>query len=176
MILATVGMQLPFDRLIRLIDVIAPELSCPVIAQIGEGRYRPANMEWQRSLRPSEFERLSRAATVIVAHAGIGTVLTARRLRKPLVLFPRREALGEHRNDHQVATARAMTGRPGIGVALHGAELRSFLRHPETIGFPEPVDTSAGHRLRSALTEYLANSARSEPARPGRGSGSRLAT
>lgn len=161
MILVTVGTQLPFDRLIRLIDAIAPELPGPVIAQIGNGRYEPANIAWRRSLRPREFERQMRAAKLVVAHAGIGTVLTARRLRKPLVLFPRREALGEHRNDHQVATARALAHRRGIGIALNGAKLREFLRRPETIDLPEPLDITAGDRLKAALGEYF-----TQPDRP----------
>ena len=44
--------------------------------------------------------------TAIVAHAGMGTILTALEIGKPLLVMPRRAALGEHRNDHQLATAR----------------------------------------------------------------------
>lgn len=37
MILATVGMQLGFDRLIKAMDALAPGLGQPVIAQVGKG-------------------------------------------------------------------------------------------------------------------------------------------
>ena len=44
------------------------------------------------------------AAAAIVAHAGMGTILTALETGKRLLVMPRRAALGEHRNDHQLAT------------------------------------------------------------------------
>ena len=50
-------------------------------------------------MRPSEFEAVLREASVIVAHAGIGTVLKAYKYRKPIILVPRQAAFGEHRND-----------------------------------------------------------------------------
>ena len=66
------------------------------------------------------------AADAVVAHAGIGTILGALELGKPTVVMPRRAALGEHRNDHQLATARRFSG-PGIAVALDEHELAAEL-------------------------------------------------
>jgi len=141
-ILLTVGMQLGFDRLIRAIDELAPHLPMPVLAQTGMGAYTPHHMEVRPRIAPVEFDALARDAALIVSHAGIGTVLTARRLGKPIVLFPRRAALGEHRNDHQVATARQLQGRPGILLAFEEAELppsiESAMRFPPVAFAPSP--------------------------------------
>lgn len=117
MILVTVGMQLGFDRLIEAMDALAPELGMPVIAQTGQGSFAPRNMEARRAIPPAEFEGLVERSRLVVSHAGIGTVLTAARHSKPVVLMPRREALGEHRNDHQLATVDDLRNRPGIFVA-----------------------------------------------------------
>jgi len=70
-----------------------------------------------------------RAAKVIVGHAGIGTILSGGRAEKPLILFPRRASLGEHRNEHQLATIRALGSRTGIHVATNVAELEALLRN-----------------------------------------------
>ena len=127
MILVTVGMQLGFDRLIRAMDEIAPELGMPVIAQTGKGTYQARNIKTLESIAPSEFDQLIRETRLLVAHAGIGTVLTAQKFGKPLVLFPRRASFGEHRNDHQLATVGQLDGRPGIGVAYEEADLRAAI-------------------------------------------------
>ena len=52
MIFVTIGSMFPFDRLIRAMDDWAAAQPEPVelVAQIGEGSYRPAHMRWVPSL------------------------------------------------------------------------------------------------------------------------------
>ncbi len=123
MILVTVGMQLGFDRLIKAMDQLAPSLGQDIVAQTGKGAYLARNLLQHSSIEPREFEKLVAQASLIVSHAGIGTILSAQRASKPIVLFPRRAALGEHRNDHQLATCRQLEGRDGIGIAFEEYEL-----------------------------------------------------
>lgn len=159
MILLTVGTQLPFDRLVRIVDEMADDLPQPVLAQIGQGKYEPAHMEWRRVVPPQEFERLMASASLVVAHAGIGTLVTAERHAKSLILFPRSAALGEHRNDHQKATIRALAGRPGVGVATSADELRQLIMHPPQ---PSTPQAKAGNQRQicgaiAAFLETVAN-------------------
>lgn len=127
MIFVTVGTQLPFDRLIRGADLwAAAHPAIPVRAQtgqIGPGGYRPRHMEATEMVAPPEFERLCRAARLIVAHAGTGSLLKAAACSTPILIMPRRAGLGEHRNDHQVATAEHLRSRPGVHVVTEEAEL-----------------------------------------------------
>lgn len=116
MIILTVGTQLPFDRLVKVIDEIAPSIEDKIFGQIGPSGYVPRNFEHRSSMSPREFESMISESRLIISHAGIGTMLTARRLGKPIVLFPRKASLKEHRNDHQMATAKQMEGRRGIQV------------------------------------------------------------
>lgn len=127
MIFATVGTQLPFPRLLKALDDLALELDDEIIAQTGDPAATSENLQLHAKLTPQEFSRFFQAARVVVAHAGIGTILSARRWGKPLILLPRRFALGEHRNDHQVATARQVERLKGIHVAWEETELRSLL-------------------------------------------------
>jgi UDP-N-acetylglucosamine transferase subunit ALG13 len=156
MILLTVGTQLPFDRLVRLMDEIAPALGEPVIAQIGQGSYIPKNMTWHRLIQPVEFERYVSDARFIVSHAGIGSILTAERHNKPIVLFPRTSYLGEHRNEHQMATATMISGRPGVAVANDEAELRVAVHNPPSEEVPLSRSQSCDE-ICSAISHFLSD-------------------
>ena len=133
MILVTTGTQLPFPRLVAAMDRLAPVLGERVVAQVGPDPGTYANLETHARLDPETFEALFREARIVVAHAGIGTVLAACRHGKPLVLMPRRHSLGEHRNDHQMATAEALRGRPGLYLAWKDGELAELLTTRDTL-------------------------------------------
>lgn len=155
MILVTVGMQLGFDRLIEAMDQLAPSLPVPVFAQTGKGTYHPRNLASVPSISPVEFDALLERTTLIVAHAGIGTVLTAQRHRKPILLFPRRAAMGEHRNDHQLATVKELKGRAGIVVAFDAEDLPGAIKDGLALQIAEQPAVPQRDRLRSAIEGFI---------------------
>ena len=154
-ILVTVGTQLGFDRLIKAVDEIALTLPNKVVAQIGRGDYVPKNMECERDLAPVEFDRLMASASLIVSHAGIGTVLTAQKMRKPIILVPRRADLGEHRNDHQIATAKQLTDRDGILVVYELQLLADSIEKGLKAQYPNPLIPEARRRLQMAVHSFI---------------------
>lgn len=123
------GSQTPFDRLIRAVDEWARDVgtAVEVVAQIGSGEYEPKSIRWVRSLSPAEFRDHCSRARLVVAHAGMGSVLTAMEFGKPLLLLPRRGALRETRNDHQLATAKWLELKTGIWVAHGEAQIGVLL-------------------------------------------------
>lgn len=125
MIFVTIGSMYPFDRLIRLMDQWTLETGRDdVFAQIGsEGAFEPTHMKWARSLSQTDFRQVVQDAELIVAHAGMGSVITAGQFAKPIVLLPRIMELGEHNTDHQLATAAWLRTRDGIYVADTDADL-----------------------------------------------------
>jgi UDP-N-acetylglucosamine transferase subunit ALG13 len=115
MIFLTVGTQLPFDRLVTSMDDwAAGQVGLSIIAQTGQSSYQPLHLECHGSLTPEAFQQLFFQAEVIVGHAGMGTIIKSLEYGKPLVMMPRREDLGEHRNDHQLATAARFSDRDSI--------------------------------------------------------------
>lgn len=140
MIFVTVGTQLPFPRLLSAMNDCATELDEPVVAQTCSDDGRWSALECHGLLQPDAFARYFSQARIVVAHAGIGSVLSARRWNKPLVLMPRRHDLGEHRNDHQLATARRLEGSPGIHIAREASDLSVLLKRGDLVGAMEVID------------------------------------
>lgn len=131
MIFVTVGTQLPFDRLIRAVDSWAGHHSdVEVRAQtghIGSGGYHPCHMADTPILDPGSSARLFDAARLVIAHAGTGSLLQAAACRTPILIMPRKAVLGEHRTDHQMATAHHFGSRPGVHVVYEEAEVAAAI-------------------------------------------------
>lgn len=128
MILVTVGTQIPFDRLIEWVDQIAPRLHGEeIVAQSCAGTYTPRHFTTRHFIQPDQFEQLMDRARIIVAHAGTGTILSAMRRRKPIIVVPRLASLGEHRNDHQLATAKSLATAYHVAVATSAAQLSDLI-------------------------------------------------
>lgn len=131
MIFATVGTQLPFPRLIDALNSLATTLDEEIVAQVGASTGDWPHIDARATMAPADYEATFQAARVVVAHAGIGSILSARKIGKPLVLVPRRYSLGEHRNDHQLSTARQVADLPGMYVAWETASLAKWLATPD---------------------------------------------
>ena len=154
MIFVVTGTQLPFDRLIRMLDEIAPQLDEEIVAQVNGSGYLPRHINTIDLLPSDEFDRLFSSARLIVAHAGIGTIITAMQQQKPVIIFPRIAALGEHRNEHQLATAAKMKEAEWVYVANTKEELAELLQRPDlhplcTIG------SSASESLVESITDFI---------------------
>ena len=137
MIFATVGTQLPFDRLLTALDGWARlNPHCPVRAQSGATTARFAHLDTVDQLSQSAFRDQLKRASLIVAHAGMGTILSAAELGKPVILMPRRAKFGEHRNDHQEDTAAEMAHLSNVTVVQDGEALQNALDTAQAQGFP----------------------------------------
>lgn len=107
MIFVTVGTQLPFDRLLDWVSEALAALGIDeeCIAQAGETDKNWAGIHKISSVSTSEFSSLIERARLVIAHAGMGTIIQCASIGKPLIIVPRLSQFGEHRNDHQVDTA-----------------------------------------------------------------------
>lgn len=117
MIFVTVGSMLPFDRLIRAMDAwAARNRQYHVSAQIGRGLYAPEHLDHQPMLTPKRFEWAVSQADVVVAHAGMGSLICAAQQSKPIVILPRRPELHETTSHHQIDTANRLRNQRGVFV------------------------------------------------------------
>ena len=131
MIFYTLGTQLAFGRMTKAVDDwcgargrddVYGQISDP-----GPGGYRPEHFDWTDRIAPAAFAERYDSADFIIAHAGMGSIITAQEKNKLIVVMPRRAHLNEHRNDHQYETVRHLAGRPGLLIAMSDDELPDVL-------------------------------------------------
>lgn len=131
MIFVTVGTQLPFDRMVSVVDKWAGKHSeTEILVQSGKSEQEFLNCVVLEEILPVEWDDFFQQADFIVAHAGMGTILKSLDYNKPLVIMPRKAGLGEHRNDHQLATANKFRHFENIQVVESEEELWQALENP----------------------------------------------
>lgn len=154
MIFATIGTQAPFDRFIKIIDEMAPQLGEEVVAQVYHCNFTPRNIKTVDFLPPDAFNELYKKARLIVAHAGMGTILSAMQQQKPIIIFPRIAALGEHRNEHQMATAKKFKELGSVYVAMSEEELKQLLLRKD-LQCLQKIGDSASENLIKSIEDFI---------------------
>lgn len=156
MIFVTVGSDEPFDRLIQAVDDWAGNTGCDdVFAQIGRGQFRPRHIDYCRFLTATEFRAKLNAAQAVVAHAGMGTILSALQYQKPIIVMPRRASLGEARNEHQLATVRYLSATHRIAVAANEKELGQALARVDQLMAHSSIGAAAQTPLIEAVRAFI---------------------
>jgi UDP-N-acetylglucosamine transferase subunit ALG13 len=156
-IFLTVGVQLPFDRLVRAVDQWAGERKrSDVFAQIGHSDYKPQHLKFSAHVTPSEYRDLVERADLMIAHAGIGSIITALECGKPIIIMPRRASLKEHRNDHQLATVRKMLTHGTVNVAADEFELIGKLDQVIQTARARPTSLHANPELIARIAAFIA--------------------
>lgn len=160
MIFLSVGTQEPFDRLVRAVDGWAATASMPVFGQLGgltPSSFRPVHMEWAQFIPADVYEAKLATCRLMVAHAGMGSIISALTHMKPLLMLPRRASLGEHRNDHQLATAEKFADRPGLHVAADETQIPALI--DRLLAAPDPqgatLDAQASPELLAAVRSFI---------------------
>lgn len=145
MILVTTGTnEQPFDRLVRAAAQLA-EME-EAFVQYGSSRESHGAGEWVEFLGFDELADRMRAARVVVCHAGVGSIMLARRCGHRPVVLPRRVQLGEAVDDHQLH----------MGRRLHAAGLVTLVEDERAL----PVAIGAPARARvAAATQQLPGAA-----------------
>lgn len=143
----------PFDRLVRAAAALGGDE--PLLVQHGSSQVPRGRGDWRAFLTFEEMSEAMRAARAVVVHAGVGSVLLARRCGATPIVVPRRVALGEAVDDHQVAFSRRLADAGMVILVEDERELPAAL---EQIG-PAPAGVNrdgAPGRLAHDVGRYLA--------------------
>jgi UDP-N-acetylglucosamine transferase subunit ALG13 len=143
-----------FNRLLKALDKLAESngIDAEIFAQIGNSDYEPKNFPFRRFLNPKEYEQRMKNADIIISHAGAGSIITALKYEKPLVVVPRLKRFGEHTNDHQIDLAKALAER---GKVLAVFDLKDLLQAIEKAKHFKPETKSDRERLIARIRKFL---------------------
>lgn len=156
MIFVTVGTQFGFDRLIQSLDNWALGKDIEIFAQISDGNYVPKNFEYSRQLNSFEYSEFFSKSSLVISHAGMGTIISCLTAHKPIILFPRLYKYGEHRNDHQLATVVGFKDVEGCFIAETESQLIDLVEKREQLsgGFMSPY---ASHEFEDKIKAFIDN-------------------
>lgn len=160
MIFVTVGThQQPFQR---LLDGLAALGDAELVVQHGPGRPPAGAARAVPYLPFDEMVECFREAEAVITHAGVGSVICARREGHVPLVVPRRHSLGEHVDEHQAELTRALAERGNVIAVWETAEL------PELVAAAPPrgsngiaVDARLTGAVRAAL---LGDAVQAKPA------------
>jgi UDP-N-acetylglucosamine transferase subunit ALG13 len=156
MIFVTVGTQGHFDRLVRTVDGWAGKHGrTDVFAQIGPSDSRFEHIRAERFVDPADFRQHVESANLVIAHAGMGSILTALELGKRIIVMPRQATMGEQRNDHQMATAKQFAQHGRIDVAFDEHELMDKLDHLQAFDAAAPLSAQASQPLTASIRAFI---------------------
>ena len=111
-----------FPRLVQRLLQILPE-NAEVLWQTGDTDVSSFGIAGHNTMPESDLSEAMREADVVVAHAGVGTALSAFEAGKCPLLVPRRLSRGEHVDDHQIQIAEELTKR-GLSYSVDADELK----------------------------------------------------
>ena len=116
MIFVTVGTnEAPFDRLLRAVEALSG--TDDLVVQHGAGTFRPSGASCIPFLPFDALVEHVREASVVITHAGVGSIAVALTNGKMPLVVPRRKSFGEAVDDHQVALAHRLASG-GLVVAV----------------------------------------------------------
>lgn len=154
MIFVTLGTQdFQFNRLLEMVDRLVSEGVIPdeVFAQGGHSSYAPKHYACVDFLDTEEFARRIRQARLVIAHAGVGTIMNCLRAGQKLIVVPRSREYAEHVDDHQYEIAEEFAAEGYLLCARDYGELKAaVLAAPEFSGRPyhKGTNTIDGRILR----------------------------
>lgn len=157
MIFVTVGTQLKFDRLIEWVELCLNSSNHEIVAQIGNGKKPATHIKYFDYCDANIISQYINDAEIIISHAGMGTVLNAIKYNKKLIIVPRQYSLGEHRNDHQMATAKWIESKKICSVAYSCSDLYNFLQKKSKIIHCKQSDLMRNEQilLKSTLNNFI---------------------
>ncbi len=133
MILVTVGTnEQPFDRLVRAAAALGG--SEPLTVQYGASRVAHGSGRWVDFVSFDELSELAQEASAVVCHAGVGSIMLARRAGKRPLVVPRRLELREAVDDHQLPLARRLAAEGLVQLVEDVDELAAALARPADAG------------------------------------------
>jgi UDP-N-acetylglucosamine transferase subunit ALG13 len=84
----------------------------------------------------------------------MGTILSALQKNKPIIVFPRIAAMGEHRNEHQLATAHKFKETGTVNVAMNEEELTAMLLNGKLTTL-QHIGNSASPSLIQSIEDFI---------------------
>jgi UDP-N-acetylglucosamine transferase subunit ALG13 len=150
LIFVTVGTHHdPFERMLGALDQLD---GSQLVVQYGPGSPPPGVARAEAFMPFEEMVECFRAADTVITHAGVGSILCARREGHTPLVVPRRHDLGEHVDEHQAELTRALAARGSVVEVTDLSQLAQLVAvAPPRSAATEAVEPALCPSVRMAL-------------------------
>lgn len=156
MILVTLGTQdKPFTRLLEEVEKLIKNkvIKEKVIVQAGHTKYTSKYMEIFDYLPKDELEKLIDETSILITHAGVGTIFDALKRDKKIIAVPRLKEYGEHTNNHQLEIVKEFEREKFIIPLYEISDLKTKLK--EIDKFKPSKYKSNNKNMIDLLSKYI---------------------
>jgi len=157
-VFASVGTQkFPFNRLLGLVDQAAAQGGPQdrFFAQTGFSDFQSPRIESKPFLQKEEFEDRIQNCDLLIVHGGVGTIITALKYQKKIIVVPRLCKYGEHVDDHQMQIAESFEQKNLVLCYREGDDIRRLAE--EAMGHSFAAYVSHRADMVSTIENYLAS-------------------
>ncbi|MCR4653001.1 MAG: glycosyl transferase [Eubacterium sp.] len=145
MIFVTLGTQkFQMNRLVQAVDRLAAQCKESIYIQIGNSSYRPKHCEYMKFLNSEEYLQKITECSVLITHAGVGSIVSGLQADKPVIVVPRLAKYREHVDDHQRDIAEAFAQKHCVRCCMDLENLEEDIRRAKKEVF-EPLDEKGGN-------------------------------
>ena len=134
------------NRLLEAADRLAEYhvVSEEVWMQTGYSTYEPKYCRSARFFGQEEMTEKIKACSLLICHAGVGTILSGIKDGKKVIVMPRYRKYGEHVDDHQLEIAKAFSQSGYVRMIREAQELPGLVGE---IGHwqPKPFVSNTDH-------------------------------
>ena len=156
LIFIVIGTQAPFNRLLNIIKKWSEgRRDVRIIAQTAQTCKDFGNMKCYDYIEPDIFDKIFNDADIIIGHAGMGIIIKSLVNKKKLLVFPRLLRYNEHRNEHQLHTAKIFNSLNMINVAFSEEEMYEFLNNLNKIEIKKQISNFAEKKLIDELKVFI---------------------
>ncbi len=147
MIFVTLGTQkFQMNRLVKAIDELSEKgvVSEDFLIQTGASTYKPKHCKYVDFMDTKEYAENIRKCSLLITHAGVGTIITGKNANKPVIVVPRLNKYGEHVDDHQREIAEAFSNKNCVLCCEDTDKLGEYIEKARNYDF-QPYEVKGGN-------------------------------
>lgn len=154
MIFVTTGSQkLQMNRLVKAVDKLQTTISEEIFVQKGWSDYIPVNCRYTDFLDSNEYDKMISECSILITHAGVGTIITGLNAKKPVIVVPRRNIYLEHVDDHQCQIAEAFASKHCVLRCDDVEKLKEYIEKAGKFDF-KPYKFKVGN-IENTIMNYI---------------------
>ena len=154
MIFVTLGTQkFQMNRLVQAVDRMAPTMDEEIFIQFGNSTYQPVHCQAAEFVDKEQFKQLIKECTLLITHAGIGTIMMGINEAKPIIVVPRRAEYQEHVDNHQEEIAEAFAGKNYVVNCSQVSELPRYIERARLSEFSPYI--GQGEKMEDIVLDFV---------------------